>query len=129
MDTLNVCQFVFGPAWQLYGPEQFVEMVQRITGWDVNIGDLILIGKRRLNLLRAFNARDGIGREADELPKKMYQALVGGESDGIALTKEEIEAAKDTYYEMAGWDVESGTPTRAILEELDLGWVADLLEK
>jgi hypothetical protein len=30
---------------------------------------------------------------------------------------------------MAGWDVESGTPTRAILAELDLGWVADLLEK
>jgi len=129
MDTLNVCQFVFGPAWQLYGPEQFVEMVHHITGWDVNIGDLILVRKRRLNLLRAFNARDDIGREADELPRKMYQALVGGESDGIALTKEEIETAKDTYYEMAGWDVESGTPTRAILEELDLGWVADLLEK
>jgi hypothetical protein len=29
---------------------------------------------------------------------------------------------------MAGWDVNTGTPTRSKLEELDLAWVADLLE-
>jgi aldehyde:ferredoxin oxidoreductase len=81
-----------------------------------------------LNLLRTFNARDEVGREGDKLPKKMFQALVGGESDGIALTHEEIEQAKDWYYEDAGWDVKSGMPTRSKLEALALGWAADLLE-
>ena len=37
------------------------------------------------------------------------------------------EKAKDVYYAMCGWDQE-GVPTRARLEELSLGWVADLLE-
>jgi aldehyde:ferredoxin oxidoreductase len=58
----------------------------------------------------------------------MYQALTGGASDGIVLTEKEIEDAKDIYYQMAGWDVASGTPTRTKLEELELGWVADLLQ-
>ena len=28
MDSLNLCQFVYGPAWQLYGPADMVELVQ-----------------------------------------------------------------------------------------------------
>jgi hypothetical protein len=28
---------------------------------------------------------------------------------------------------MAGWDVATGNPTRAKLEELELGWIADQL--
>ena len=128
MDTLNICQFVFGPAWQLYGPGQIVEAVQNITGWDVDLDELQLVGERRLNLLRAFNAREGIGRDADVMPKKMYKALKGGASDGIALNEEELEKAKDTYYAEAGWDVATGVPTREKLEELELDWLAELMD-
>ena len=128
LDTVNMCQFVFGPAWQLYSAGNLAEAMRHVTGQDFSIDDVLRIGERRLNLLRAFNARESIGREADKLPKKMYQALTGGASDGVALTEKEIEDAKDIYYQMAGWDVASGTPTRAKLEELELGWVADLLE-
>jgi aldehyde:ferredoxin oxidoreductase len=45
------------------------------------------------------------------------------------VTQEEVEQAKDWYYAMAGWDVATGVPTRARLEGLELGWVADLLEE
>jgi aldehyde:ferredoxin oxidoreductase len=128
LDTVNICQFVFGPAWHLYGAGQLVEAMHLVMGQDYSIDDLMGLGERRLNLLRAFNARESIGREADKLPKKMYQALTGGASDGVALTEKEVEDAKDIYYQMAGWDVASGTPTRARLEQLELGWVADMLE-
>jgi len=129
VDSINLCQFVFGGSWQLFSPQQMVEAVRYITGWeDVTFDEVLRIGERRLNLLRAFNAREGIGREQDKLPKKMMKALTGGASDGISVTEEEIEHAKDIYYEMAGWDVASGTPTRARLEELGLGWVADMLQ-
>lgn len=129
LDSLNICQFVFGPAWQLYGAEQLREMVQLVTGWEVSVEDILKIGERRLNLLRAFNGREGMGREQDALPKKMYKTLTGGASDGIRLTLDELEQAKDVYYEMAGWDKESGIPERGTLEALKLGWVADLLEE
>jgi aldehyde:ferredoxin oxidoreductase len=104
-----------------------VDAVRAITGWNVSLWELMKVGERRLNLMRAFNARDGIGRDADAMPKKLSKALVGGPSDGVFVTPQEVEKAKDTYYAMAGWDVASGTPTRAKLEELNLSWVADEL--
>ena len=98
-----------------------------ITGWEVSVEELQRVGERRLNMLRAFNAREGIGREADMLPKKLKKALMGGKSDGLFVTEEEVEQAKDWYYAMSGWDVPTGMPTRAKLEELQLAWVADEL--
>jgi len=127
LDSVNMCQFVFGPAWHLYGMAQLAETVQAVTGWPVTVEELMRVGERRLNMLRAYNAREGIGREADTLPKKMQKALIGGKSDGISVTAEEVEQAKDIYYAMAGWDVATGNPTRAKLEELELGWIADQL--
>jgi aldehyde:ferredoxin oxidoreductase len=128
LDTFNVCQFVFGPAWHLYSASQLAQAVRLITGWEVTVEDLLLVGERRLNLMRAFNAREGFGREDDRLPKKIYRPLQGGKSDGVHMTEEELETAKDLYYKMAGWEVSTGIPTRKKLEELELGWVADLLD-
>jgi aldehyde:ferredoxin oxidoreductase len=125
LDTLNLCQFVFGPAWHLYGPDQMAEATHLITGWDTTVEDLLTIGERRLNLLQAFNAREGYGREQDTLPKKMYEPLQGGPSHGISLSREELEMAKDMYYAMAGWDVDTGLPTPERLEALGLGWLID----
>lgn len=127
MNTLNLCQFVFGPSWQLYGPDQLLKSIRAITGWEMSMEDVLTLGKRRLNLQRAFNAREGFGREQDTLPKKMRKALQGGKTDGVFVQKEDIEKAKDWYYRLAGWDVETGMPTRPVLEALELGWAADLL--
>lgn len=127
LDSLCVCQFVFGPAWHLYGPGQLVEAVRAVTGWNVSLWELMKAGERRLNLLRAFNAREGVGAEADTVPPKLLTPLKGGKSDGIAVTVEEVEAAKTLYYRMAGWS-EDGKPTRVKLEELALGWLADELQ-
>ncbi len=126
LDSLNVCQFVWGPTWHLYGPDQLVEMVRAVTGWQVSLWELMKVGERRLNMMRAFNAREGFTREQDTLPPKLAQPKVGGPSDGFAVDPAELERAKDIYYAMCGWD-EQGVPTRAKLEELSLGWVADAL--
>ena len=127
LDSVSVCQFVWGPAWHLCGPSQLVEAVRAVTGWNVSLWELMKVGERRLNLLRAFNAREGGGAEADTVPAKLLIPLQGGKSDGVAVTVEEVEEAKASYYRMAGWD-ENGCPTRGKLEELALGWVADELK-
>jgi aldehyde:ferredoxin oxidoreductase len=128
MDVMNICKFVFGPSWQLYDLEQLTQAVLFVTGWEVSVDELLRAGERRVNMLRAFNAREGLTRADDYLPKKLGVPLVGGKSEGEFVTVEEIEKAKDMYFEMAGWDIETGNPTRAKLEELDISWVADLLE-
>jgi len=123
-DSINVCQFVYGPAWQLYAPNQLVTMARAVTGWDVSLWELMKVGERRLNMMRAFNAREGFTREHDVLPPKLAQPKEGGPSDGLFVNPQELEAAKDAYYAMCGWDAQ-GVPTRAKLEELSIGWVAD----
>ncbi len=126
MDSINVCQFVYGPAWQLYGPNQLVAMARAVTGWDVSLWELMKAGERRLNMMRAFNVREGFGRQDDVLPPKLAQPREGGPSAGLCFGPDELEAAKDLYYAMCGWD-EQGVPRRATLEELGIGWVADQL--
>jgi aldehyde:ferredoxin oxidoreductase len=118
LDTLELCQFVWGPAWTLYGPTETVELVKAITGWRVSLYELMKVGERRLNMLRYFNAREGFARKDDTLPKKFFQPLAGeGPTAGVALDPAEVEAALDTYYQLMGWTPD-GVPTQAKLVEL-----------
>ncbi|RLD09974.1 MAG: aldehyde:ferredoxin oxidoreductase [Chloroflexota bacterium] len=123
LDSLSVCQFVFGPSWHLFSPQQLLEMLQLVTGWDVDMDELLRVGERRLNLLRAFNAREGFNSQDDILPPKMFQPLRGGSSDGIALDENEVKSAIINYYQLVGWDSETGNPTPEKLSELGLDWV------
>jgi aldehyde:ferredoxin oxidoreductase len=125
LDTLGLCQFVWGPSWQLYGPADTVELVRSGTGWQATMEELLEIGERKINLMRAFNAREGIGKDSDVLPKKLFQPLAGtGPTAGVALTTEEFEHARESYYRLAGWDPATGYPTAAKLRGLGLDWLA-----
>jgi len=125
LDSACLCQFVWGPAWTLYGPEETVALVRAVTGWqDFTLEELLEAGERRLNMMRAFNARLGMDRHSDRLPAKFSQPLVGtGPTAGIAIPEEEIELAKDEYYRQARWDELTGNPTPETLARLGLGWV------
>ena len=124
LDTLELCQFVWGPAWTLYGPAEMVSFLHAVTGWDVDLHELMKVGERRLNLMRAFNAREGFDRLQDALPRKFFKPLGGssGPTVGVALDQDELEAALDTYYQIMGWTPQ-GIPTREKLADLGLGWV------
>jgi aldehyde:ferredoxin oxidoreductase len=122
LDSVELCQFVYGPAWTLYGPAETVEMIRAVTGWDITVEELMVVGERRLNLFRTFNAREGLDRKDDKLPKKFFKQLKGaGPTAGIALTNDEIESAIDEYYRLAGW-TNNGVPTPQTLERLDIAW-------
>jgi aldehyde:ferredoxin oxidoreductase len=122
-DTISLCQFVYGPGWQLYGPQDMADLMSAATGWDVSVEEIQTIGQRRLNLMRAYNAREGLNRDQDTLPQKLFsKALEGGRSDGAILEQAELEAGLDMYYEQAGWDTATGVPTPATLAALGLGW-------
>jgi aldehyde:ferredoxin oxidoreductase len=46
-----------------------------------------------------------------------------------AIDREGFEEFKTRFYELQGWDAATGYPTRAALEPLGLGYVADELEQ
>jgi aldehyde:ferredoxin oxidoreductase len=127
MDSLELCQFVWGPGWTLYGPQETADMVKAVTGWDVTVEELVEVGIRRINLMRVFNAREGFDRQDDKLPKKFFKELKGsGPTAGIALTHAEIESAIDEYYRLAGW-TNNGIPTEESLKKLDIVWAAEYI--
>lgn len=127
LDTLELCQFVWGPAWTLYGPKETVDMVHAVTGWEVSLFELMKVGERRINMMRAFNVREGFDRKQDTLPKKFFKPLVGtGPTAGVAIDKAEFEEALDTYYQIMGW-TKDGMPARAKYIDLGIEWVGDLV--
>jgi aldehyde:ferredoxin oxidoreductase len=127
LDTLELCQFVWGPAWCLYGPTETVELVRAATGWPVSLYELMKAGARRINLMRVFNAREGFARKDDALPKKFYQPLLGeGPTAGVAIDPAEFESALDLYYDLMHW-TRDGLPTHAALVDLGIGWAEEFL--
>lgn len=125
LDSYCLCQFVWGPAWSLYGPVETVRLLQAATGWEITLDEIMRVGERRLNMMRVFNAREGFDRSDDRLPKKFLTPLIGtGPTAGTAWDAQDLEHYKDVYYGLAGWDVASGNPTRTRLAELDLEWTA-----
>lgn len=121
LDTLELCQFCFGIDC-LYSVDDIVSLVRATAGWDTDLQELMEVGERRINLMRAFNAREGFSRKDDVLPQRLYQPLAGGPSDGNKIDPKEFELALDEYYRLMGWD-NDGCPTKAKLEELGLEWV------
>jgi len=124
LDSVCACQFVFGPSFQLYSSGQLAEAVAAATGWDVNVDELLAIGDRRLTMMRLFNQREGVAGEADTLPVKVFEPLVGGPTDGVAVDREIFDAARATYYAMAGWNA-AGQVTREKLTAVGLDALAD----
>lgn len=124
LDTLCMCQFIWGPSWQLFGPEDMLTLCRSGIGWDASIDEFIEIGERRVNMMRYFNAREGFTKEEDTLPERFFdEPLQGGPSDGVRVNRQELEKGKVLYYDLAGWDEETGNPTPEKMREISLEWV------
>jgi aldehyde:ferredoxin oxidoreductase len=85
---------------------------------DMDEAGLTQVYKRNRNLIRAINVRRGL-RRADEKPPEDHWKKRFPDLEKTLL---------DTYYKFKGWN-NNGIPTRERLQELDLGYVAEDLEK
>ena len=83
------------------------------------------LAERCWNLERAIACREGRTREDDWLLPGYFELV---DQLGHTVDREAFGMAMDRYYSLRGWDLETGVPTRAKLDELDLGYVADELE-
>jgi len=54
------------------------------------------------------------------LPQRMHEGIANGAIKGARIDPDEFLAARKTYYEMAGWDPQTGKPTDAKLAELGI---------
>ncbi len=119
----------FGPAPRSFiQTEDVLKSIHLATGWDVDMDEVLRIGERGTNLARVFNAREGFSRKDDTLPARIFEPLENGPLAGKTLPREEFEQGLTRLYTIKGWDPQTGTPLRERLEELSLGWAADLID-
>jgi len=116
-NCLLMCLF---PSWNV---RQKVEIVRCVTGWRTSALELTKVSERANNLARVFNIREGFKRKEDALPQRLMQPKLNGALSKVSMDSEELEKAKNLYYEMVGWNAE-GVPTSKKLEELDISWVS-----
>jgi aldehyde:ferredoxin oxidoreductase len=106
------------------------EVLSTGLGKRINVGELSIYQKRARQLERAFNCREGLRREYETLPDQyITDLMMDAHFEGLAKERSRLEAIKDDFYTLRGWDLTTGVPTRATLESLDLKDVADELEK
>jgi aldehyde:ferredoxin oxidoreductase len=101
-----------------------VDYVRAVTGWETSLFDLLKVGERHANMARVFNQREGLTTQDDTLPDRVFQPMEGGTLKGKRIDKEQFSKALETYYEMMGWDLETGIPKKGKLAELDLDWLS-----
>jgi aldehyde:ferredoxin oxidoreductase len=101
------------------------EVIEAATGLRMSPAEVRRVGERIVNLERAFNVREGIGRRDDSLPRRFREEpLPEGASKGTVFDQEPM---LDEYYTERGWDGETGIPTRTTLLRLGLTDAADEL--
>ncbi|MFC1885759.1 aldehyde ferredoxin oxidoreductase N-terminal domain-containing protein [Thermodesulfobacteriota bacterium] len=154
---MELCDWVWNWNWTWYSdksnrrgwaPQGEAKIFTLVTGMPMDVNGLLKIGERIRNLERAIMIREGRRRQDDTLGDEFFtQAKISGieymaqqetfnkapGADGVfvpvtrVLDRDKFEKLKDAYYKERGWNLNTGIPTRAKLEELDLKDVADKL--
>jgi aldehyde:ferredoxin oxidoreductase len=122
LNSLGICMFTAKP----FGPHTFneiVDYVKAVTGWETSLFSLLKVGERHANMARIFNLREGFTSKDDTLPDRFFNPMEGGTLKGKKIDKEQFSKAIETYYQMMGWDPETGVPKKEKLAELDLDWL------
>jgi len=110
-----------------YDREQMRDIVRGVTGWNSSLFELMKVGERAMAMARAFNYRQELTAQDDVAHWRFSTPFESGPLQGVEIPAEEIAKALDLYYQVNGWDQETGAPTAGKLYELGLGWVAELL--
>jgi aldehyde:ferredoxin oxidoreductase len=123
--------------------------VKAVTGKDFSFEDGIELGRKIWNLDHAIwtlqgrhrdmvHFVDNIYKKRPTFPLEVRNAHMPGKEEGRwdyygysrrRLDRDKFDEFKTLFYNLQGWDPSSGYPKRSTLESLDLGLVADELER
>lgn len=127
VDSLGLCSFPTTADFAIL-PEMMAGLLSAVTGITLSVDDMLHAGRRILTLEKCFNVREGATRADDRLPWRLMHEE-SPDREGAINSPAELDGMLDEYYELHGWDTASSWPRRETLEALDLGDVADELDR
>jgi aldehyde:ferredoxin oxidoreductase len=110
-NAMTLCQF------QNPGVGRILAAMNAVTGWGLEAGDLLTLGKRMVTLKRLLNLKRGLTLADDRLPGRLLRPLKDGGTEGNAP---DVDALLAGAYAEYGWNPETGRPTPETLKELGL---------
>jgi len=98
--SLCVCDF-----WATLTYDIMADLMTEVTGKEWTTDDMATVGRRVMNIARAFNQREGFNRKDDTVPKRIVkEALKSGPAAGQVIPEEAFNDMLDQYYSVMGWD-------------------------
>ncbi|NPV73964.1 MAG: aldehyde ferredoxin oxidoreductase family protein [Pelotomaculum sp.] len=124
-DSLTQCTFTHSWSFAVQ-PEDMARLLSAAAGIDCDAEELLKTGGRIVHLERAYWNRLLVGRLEDKNPKRFTrEPMPDGPNKGTVFPEDELIPR---YYEVRGWDGETGFPLPEVLKDYDLGDIADELE-
>jgi len=113
LDSIGICRFT------AIDPKLTVDCFNAVTGRNLTVPDVLIIGRRIISQLRVFNFRHGLD-PALELPSFRYGSTpTDGPAEGKAI-EPYFKWMKSFYFELVGWDPKTGKPLPSTLKSLGL---------
>lgn len=130
-DSYIVCDipfpFIFNPNTEDHVGDTAIEsrLYAAVTGLDMSEEASYEQGGMLSSLERAIACRDGRTRQDDILYEKYYRNLDAADRK---YNRKDLENSKSEFYQLQGWDVATGVPSKKKLKSLGLDDVAGELE-
>ncbi len=106
----------------LFGTYPLIELINALTGWEVDLDALITTGLRIQNLRQAFTLREGINLVENELPGR----VIGDPPDERGPLEGETTEYKNfynLYCKEMGWNPDNGYPLKETLKKFEIEFV------
>ncbi|MFC1838980.1 aldehyde ferredoxin oxidoreductase family protein [Thermodesulfobacteriota bacterium] len=150
-ESMILCDLSWMMIWADYYSENINEpalewqIFSAVTGKEVDEEGLYRLGERNVNMQRAVLLRQGWdGRNDDQIMDYYFtqplkkgelfcdpECIVPGKDgeitsvEGRVFDRQDFEKLKDEYYELRGWDVETGLPRAETLRNFEMEDVAE----
>ncbi len=123
-NATGVCLF----GYLSYPVTTWVDFMSVVTGTPWTQDDALKAGERIANLRLAFNLREGLNPLQFKLPPIVVgnPPLTEGNVRGVTI---DVERQNGDYLREMDWDLKTCVPSRGRLQELNLGFVEQDVEK
>ena len=120
-DSVGMCRFttkLFNSP-SLPGYEEFADQVANVTGISLTNAEIDHIGLNVMGVERLINARIGVTRADDTLPKRWFEEAIGvGPYKGEKIDRGQFDKMLSRFYEVSNL-TEEGMPKPEWREELE----------
>ena len=86
MNCVGMCMFVWAC---LPHADVFIEFLNAISGWNLDMAEVVKIGERIANIRQAFNSREGIAAPRFKMPDRLVGSPPQGEGPLAGITIDE----------------------------------------